>query len=397
MIQEKKNFVWNLLGLTFNSFNSLFFLIIVKRINGLEITGSFSFAYAVACLLYIVSIYYTRAYQVSNDEYKASDFVYSRCVSCTLMFLISLILCMISPKKIDKFLIVLLCLFRNVEAMADVFYGEFHRENRLDYAGKSLFIKALLGVSLFFITDIYFHSIILAVCSLILVNIIGLVIDYLNYKKYKTIEAFNWKKIYTLFKSSRAIFIFSFVSILLVNMQKYFIPFFEGDSAEAIFSIIIMPGTMMSLCGQYLLNPYMTYFNEQEKEKNYNKIKKRLVYLLIVLGIFSLFASLMLITVGIPILNMIYAMDTKIYRLLFVLVILGAGFYSMSVLISSVLTIMKENSVQLKIYTISTMICLISSYVFIKYGGIQGAVYSYMTTMGIHFLEYLIIFIKRTK
>ena len=29
-----KNFVWNILGTGFNSFNSLFFLIIVTRING---------------------------------------------------------------------------------------------------------------------------------------------------------------------------------------------------------------------------------------------------------------------------------------------------------------------------------------------------------------------------
>ena len=32
----KKNVIWNTLGLTFNSFNSLFFLIIINRINGID-------------------------------------------------------------------------------------------------------------------------------------------------------------------------------------------------------------------------------------------------------------------------------------------------------------------------------------------------------------------------
>ena len=39
----KKNVIWNTLGLTFNSFNSLFFLIIINRINGIDDGGIFSF------------------------------------------------------------------------------------------------------------------------------------------------------------------------------------------------------------------------------------------------------------------------------------------------------------------------------------------------------------------
>ena len=46
----KKNAIWNTIGITINSFNSLFFLIIINRINGVDIAGIFSFAFSVACL-----------------------------------------------------------------------------------------------------------------------------------------------------------------------------------------------------------------------------------------------------------------------------------------------------------------------------------------------------------
>ena len=43
MTNEKKiflkNFIWNIVGTGLNSFNSLFFLIILKRINGMNDAG----------------------------------------------------------------------------------------------------------------------------------------------------------------------------------------------------------------------------------------------------------------------------------------------------------------------------------------------------------------------
>ena len=50
----KKNVIWNILGTGFNSFNSLFFLIIVTRINGTTNAGIFTIAFSTACILYII-------------------------------------------------------------------------------------------------------------------------------------------------------------------------------------------------------------------------------------------------------------------------------------------------------------------------------------------------------
>ena len=36
-VQFRKNFIWNVLGTGLNAFNSLFFMIIVTRINGIYI------------------------------------------------------------------------------------------------------------------------------------------------------------------------------------------------------------------------------------------------------------------------------------------------------------------------------------------------------------------------
>ena len=88
----KRNFIWNMIGTTFNSFNSLFFMIIVTRMNGLDMAGIFTFAFSTACLFYVVGVYSGRVYQVTdvNRKYKFGEYLALRVVVVTIMFIIGI-------------------------------------------------------------------------------------------------------------------------------------------------------------------------------------------------------------------------------------------------------------------------------------------------------------------
>ena len=90
---KRKDFIWNLLGLTINSFNSFFFLIVVNRINGSESGGVFTYAYSLICLFYMIGIFYTRTYQVSDtsNKYTNKEYICSRTFSCLAMLLVTII------------------------------------------------------------------------------------------------------------------------------------------------------------------------------------------------------------------------------------------------------------------------------------------------------------------
>ena len=68
-----KNFIWNSLGTGINSFNSLFFLIIVTRVNDIQTAGIFSIAYATATILYTLAMYSGRSCQVTDIKNKIKD------------------------------------------------------------------------------------------------------------------------------------------------------------------------------------------------------------------------------------------------------------------------------------------------------------------------------------
>ena len=61
----KINFIWNVLGTGLNSFNSLFLMIIVTRVNGVNDAGIYAIAFSTACVLYVIGTYVGRVFQVT--------------------------------------------------------------------------------------------------------------------------------------------------------------------------------------------------------------------------------------------------------------------------------------------------------------------------------------------
>ncbi len=142
-----KNFIWNVLGTGLNSFNSLFFLIIVTRINGIDDAGVFSIGIAIALIMYTIGLYSGRLCQVTDIENKITDkdYVANRSITCGFMLVLSIILVLIrgySPYKAT--IILLLCLFKGLEAFDDILYGIMQKNEMLYKVGQSLFLKSLV-------------------------------------------------------------------------------------------------------------------------------------------------------------------------------------------------------------------------------------------------------------
>ena len=99
-----KNFIWNSIGTGLNSFNSLFFLIIVTRINGVDNAGIYSIAYATALILYTVGLYSGRLTQVTDIENKLKDkdYILSRIISSLFMIVIAYLVGKVANKFMEE-------------------------------------------------------------------------------------------------------------------------------------------------------------------------------------------------------------------------------------------------------------------------------------------------------
>ena len=397
-MNDRKNFIWNFLGLTINAFNSLFFLIIVNRVNGTSDAGIFTFAFSLISLIFYIALYYTRPFQISNGDITNREFIVHRIINCIIMVISVVLLCILFRYDFYKFSIIFLIgLYRMLEALADVFYGIEQSVGELYKSGISLFFKGIIGVVLFYLVDVLTNDVRMSCLALVVVNLIGIIFyDILNSKKYIT-KKFNKKNLTYIYKKAFPIFIFSFLNIYLVNATKYTLDFYDSPEIQNVFGIILMPGTVLSLCCQYILNPFLVRFNEYKKNKKYhdfNKLVIRIVLLIVILGVL---AELFLYLFGIPILNFIYNISLDDYKFMLLIILIGSTIYALVSIFSSILTVLGKNAGQMYIYIICSIIAFLISMLSINSYGILGASIGYSLIMFILLSMYIIYYINVLK
>ena len=136
-----KNFIWNIIGPTFNAFSSLIFLIIVTRLNGIDDAGVFTYCYATACLFYSIAVYIGRPYQVTDSSNLTdSDFIYNRLFTILVTLIIITGFGFIKQYDINKIVVlILLSIFRSIDALSESFYAIMQKNNHFIRLGlKSL-------------------------------------------------------------------------------------------------------------------------------------------------------------------------------------------------------------------------------------------------------------------
>ena len=385
---KNKDFIWNLLGLTINSFNSFFFFFVVNRINGSVSGGVFTYAYSLICLFYMIGIFYTRTYQVSDtsNRYTNKEYICSRIFSCSAMLLVTIIsLLMFRYDSFKSTIIILLCLYRLIEAFADVFLGILQKEGFLYKAGFSLFIKGTIGLVIFILVDYFTKNLIISCVSIVLVNIIVFLIYDLNNTKKYIEKSFKLKNAFSILRASFPVFIFTFLNIYLVNVTKYTLDIFDSASIQNVYGIILMPGTVLSLCAQYILNPYIVPLTNLYNEKKFKEYNKTILKIIVIIFILGIACEFVVAIIGIPLLNLVYGIDLSLYKTELLIIIFGSIFVALIAIISSGLTIIKKNYIQVYIYIANCILTTLIAVLFIDNFSIMGASIAYTISMIIQF------------
>lgn len=393
--QFKKNFIWNILGTGFNAFNSLFFLIIATRVNGINQAGIFSIAFSTACILYAVGLYAGRIYQVTELSEKISDkdFIVNRAFSSFIMIVLVLMFCILKKYDVEKSIVFLLLTFyKSLDSFSDVLYGILQKNGKLEIAGKSLFFKSFFSIILFCVVDIITKNMIIAICSIICTCIIILllydlkrVLCYINYN-----EKIKIKNAFKIYKEGFFTFSISFLGMYVINSPKYAIDTYLQDNFQTIFGIIIMPATIVSLIANFLINPYINQILDlykNRKEKEFNKLLLKIVFEIFVFGII---ATIFGYLIGTQILGIIYGIDLHSYKFALAIIIFSATLYTIGTIFSSVLTTVRETFSQFIIYLLVSIGAMILSSILTYKFEIKGAVFAYFLIMVLQSTLYLI-------
>ena len=394
----KKNFLWNMLGSTLNGFNSLFFMIIITRINGVDDAGIFSLSFSLVCLIYIVGSYAGRTYQVTdcNSEYTDSDYIVQRMITCGLMILIAFGYSYISGYNQYKFtLVMLLTVLKVLEAAGDVFYAIVQKRGELYKCGISATIKSILSILVLCVIDKLTNNLIL---SFVIIDLIWLGIllgyDIPNSLKYVK-EKYSLIRVKNLFKSGFYAFAVLFLSVYLANATKYTLDGRVASDLQAIYGIIIMPATLISLCLMYILQPYLNKLSGNyidNNKKQFSKIVKKIFIEILFIGIIALIGFTFM---GIPVLSAVYNVKLNDYLTCLQIIIVGAIFNALVTLLSTVLTTLRNTGVQFIISLFCSIVVLVISPFLVNIWGLFGASIAYTATSMLQFIIYLLVYLNR--
>ncbi len=392
-----KNFIWNIMGTGLNSFNSLFFLIIVTRINGINDAGIFSIAYSTALILYTIGLYSGRLCQVTDIENKVKDkdYIVNRIITCILMIIIAIIFVVIkqySPYKMGVF--VLLCVYKATEAFSEILYGIMQKSDLLYRSGQSLTIKSLGGLLIFFIIDYVTHNLIFACSAIIVLNIITILIFDCIMVCKKLIDFntnVNMTNVWHIFKTEFFVFANSFAGIYVLNAPKYAIDSYLTEDIQAIFGYIMMPATVITLFTQFVFMPYLNQMRQMYEQKQIKALEGIAFKIKMAVLAFGIFATVAAFVIGPEVLSLIYGEELRPYRMNLTIILASYIMYGISYVNLVLLTTTRDTFVQFVVYAITMVVAFIGSNLLVQNLQINGATISCAVTLGVQFVLYTIV------
>ena len=405
MIRNKKlrkNFLWNTVGSTLYAFTSLFFLVAVTRINGLQDAGVFTFAFSNACVFVIIGTFAGRIFQVTEKEggVTENDFFYNRLLSIGIMALLGAVFGVLKGYDGYKFAVVfVLILFKALEAMAEFFYGVMQKKGEIHYAGKSFILKALLSTAIFVGVDIATKNILLSsIMMTIVVFFVMSIYDVricrkLGFKRGKM----NHDACFKIFKTGLFVFAINILTQYLINASKYAIDNVASSEEQTIYGIIAMPATFLVLASGFLVHPIIVDVKTKIKKKDFlglNRLVVRLSFALLGIGLLCVIGAYLL---GVPIFKIIYGVDTSNYRGALIMILIGATMYGLVFVLESVLICFRETWRQVISFMAAALFSFVFSGMFVGREGVNGGAEAYLFSMLILMIFYMIVYCVVTK
>lgn len=395
--KNKRNFIWNTVGSTIYAFTSLVYLIIVTRINGTDDAGIFTFGFSFACMLFVLGTYSGRTFQVTEQNKELSQFRYLifKIFTCLAMIIVAFIFT--ASRQYDFYkslIIILLIVYKAIDAYSDSIYAVFQTNNNLYQAGISLTIRSCLCVIVFSVVDLFTNDL---VCSIIAMNLADISVfifyDLFKLRHYSIVKNnFTIRVFKILLFCGFSTFAFFFLNQFFINVQKYIIDALLDNYSQTIFGIILMPATFISVCSLLIINPFIYQIKVYVKNNNFIAIRKLATKISIYVSVLGVMTVIAGIFIGIPVLELLYSIALQEYLIDLVVILIGSVFLGLIAVYSNCLISIRENNIQLVLYCISVLFSFCISFLLVDIWGIRGASLSFFISAFLLFVMYIIVF-----
>lgn len=388
--QDAGNFLWNAVGGVLNAGQSVFLLIVITRVCGLEAAGIFSIAFATGNLFLYLGNYGVRNYQVSDlsEKYSFHDYLRHRLCTVLLMLAAAAVYTAWSAKTgnyshYKTACVLAMCACKAVDCLEEVFEGRYQQKGRLDRSGKLVTFRLLVSIGGMIAVLLVTRDLLTAVWWGVFLAAAASALIIWRYRETAAFErtAFSFSGIAGLMRECFPVCAANFLSFYLINEPKYAIDAAMDETAQACYNFIAMPVFVIQLLNMFLYQPMlirMTASWENGRRKEFLGYFGRICGALALISAPILLAAWIL---GIPVLSWLYATDLSALRTELLLIMTGGIFLAFNGFYCAVLTIMRKQREIPLTYLAGAVLSLVSTPVMVRESGIVGAVLSFVLVM----------------
>ncbi len=378
---RREIYIWNAAGSAATSFSTLVLLLGVTRILGAVEAGIFSIGFALAQQVWSVVNCEMVTFQATDRKGKYSFGQYNG--ARILLFVASMIAIvgLTWIRHYDTYkstVVILLCIYKCLDALSASFFALFQKNERLDIAGKSMTYKTCLSVVGFILCCCVCNQMIIPLIVMNTLYIMGILLFDLRYAGYyERLTVKIDKRIFGLLLECFPLFIGSFMTVYICNQPKYVLDAVSTPEMQTIFNIIVMPAFVINLLSMFVFRPFLTKMAlewEQRKMSAFISINARLYGFILLCTVGCTLAGWFL---GIPVLSIIYGVDLSAYRMELCVILIGGGMNAVAVLSYNVLSAIRHQQYILGAYVLAFIISLVISRPLIVKIAMLGASISY--------------------
>lgn len=381
-----------MLGSGIYSLATVIFVMLAKRIVGEEAGAKFYMAFTTGQMLLTIGYFEIRPFQVTDvrGQYKPEEYFGFRVLSCLAMLLggAAVGLVYVANGKADGAgfgLIMAMCILKMLDGVADVFEGEFQRNDRIDISGMSMAFRTLAVMAVFSAAAWLTRNIYIASAAAVVTGLAGVVCVVMVWSRSfeKMSVSFKVDKMKSLFGSTVLLFISSAMCMWLWNGTKYVVEWTLTDRETLVYGIVFMPTMVINLGSSFVFKPMLTTLARHYENGEYKKFAG-LVGVLVAIA-----CGLTLVTfaagawLGIPVLSWLYDIDLSGYKAVMLVLIAAGGFNAVSILFYYALTVMRLQKEIFAGYTMTFIVSIVLPVLMVRCMGIMGAGWAYLIVMAL--------------
>lgn len=398
----KDNYLWYAMGSGFYALSTLIMTIVVSRTVGEQIGGMFAIGLSLAQIFMTIVGYEVRIYQVTdvNNEFSFGQYFTFRVLMCILGVVASVGYSLINNYSLLKMqIVVLLCVYKIIEAFSDVFEGEFQKNDRIDISGKSMFFRTVFSVVGLVLGLVITKKIVLSLTIMITAEIVCVL--FFNLMPTQEFTKVRWipdiKSIVKLLVICGPLALSSFLNNYIINCSKIAIDNTMSDEFQLYYSAVFMPNMVINLFSGIIFKPMQVTMAISYDRREYKKFGHVIFRMIGIIAGFTLICVAGASILGIPVLSLLYGVDLTPYKKVLLMLLMAGGLNAINVILYYILTIMRKQNLIAIIYLLVAAVSLLFVENITRTHGLTGAALSYVILVAMVMLLLTICILRLVK